>query len=328
MQTWVEGKPAFGPVLDRGVAEAAVDAQSREHGGWWLKGAGWSTVQPTPLWWDDPAATGPSRRSESRAMPAERPARAGPRCRSSGQKIRAIAAPVPARSGSPPITPGRPDARSAKSFRQTRLALTFMCAAVESTAGALGMGVTDEHSLSRAAASRPPCGLAVVDGAAARWPRRQRMEPGVDQSRPGANGGHHRASAQSGLADGTASLCGPGRRRGWVTPCSVRRQAPCRPRRRRGWSTISAIWLRPGPCLDQGMHAAFSVNGVIPGFSQGLQMMARTGIARFCIPAAMGYGAQGSGPIPANSDLVFPGRTDRFTRPAAEIEAMRKGGAP
>lgn len=60
-----------------------------------------------------------------------------------------------------------------------------------------------------------------------------------------------------------------------------------------------------GVVFDQGMRSALSVDGVIPGFSQGVQMLARTGIARFCIPAGLGYGAQASGPIPANSDLVF-----------------------
>lgn len=60
-----------------------------------------------------------------------------------------------------------------------------------------------------------------------------------------------------------------------------------------------------GVVFDQGVRSALAVNGVIPGFSQGLRMMARTGIARFCIPAAMGYGAQAAGPIPANADLVF-----------------------
>ena len=60
-----------------------------------------------------------------------------------------------------------------------------------------------------------------------------------------------------------------------------------------------------GAVFDQGMRSALSVNGVIPGFSEGLQLLARTGIARFCIPAAMGYGARATGPIPANADLVF-----------------------
>jgi FKBP-type peptidyl-prolyl cis-trans isomerase FkpA len=53
-----------------------------------------------------------------------------------------------------------------------------------------------------------------------------------------------------------------------------------------------------GAVFDQGKAAKFPVNGVIPGFSKGLQMLGKGGIARFCIPAAMGYGAQESGPIP------------------------------
>ena len=78
-----------------------------------------------------------------------------------------------------------------------------------------------------------------------------------------------------------------------------------------------------GAVFDQGVKSAFPVNGVIPGFSEGLQMIAKTGIARFCIPAAMGYGDQASGPIPANSDLVFQVELIDFKTPA-ELEAMRQ----
>jgi FKBP-type peptidyl-prolyl cis-trans isomerase FkpA len=60
-----------------------------------------------------------------------------------------------------------------------------------------------------------------------------------------------------------------------------------------------------GVVFDQGQRSPLEVSGVIPGFSQALQMLAKNGIARFCIPAAQGYGAQGAGPIPANADLVF-----------------------
>jgi FKBP-type peptidyl-prolyl cis-trans isomerase FkpA len=81
-----------------------------------------------------------------------------------------------------------------------------------------------------------------------------------------------------------------------------------------------------GAVFDQGMASAFPVNGVIPGFSEGLQMMAKTGVARFCIPAAMGYGAQESGPIPANSDLVFQVELVDY-KTAAEVDALRKAKA-
>jgi len=78
-----------------------------------------------------------------------------------------------------------------------------------------------------------------------------------------------------------------------------------------------------GAVFDQGKGVSFPVNGVIPGFSKGLQMLGKTGIARFCIPAAQGYGAQASGPIPANSDLVFQVELIDY-KTAAEIDAMRK----
>ncbi len=77
-----------------------------------------------------------------------------------------------------------------------------------------------------------------------------------------------------------------------------------------------------GEVFDQGMQAAFPVEGVIPGFSEGLQMMAKSSTWRFCVPAALGYGAQASGPIPANSDLVFQVELVDF-KTAAELEALR-----
>ena len=78
-----------------------------------------------------------------------------------------------------------------------------------------------------------------------------------------------------------------------------------------------------GAVFDQAMQSPLPVDGVIPGFSQGLQMTARAGVVRLCIPAAMGYGAQASGPIPANSDLVFQVELLDF-KTAAELESMRK----
>lgn len=81
-----------------------------------------------------------------------------------------------------------------------------------------------------------------------------------------------------------------------------------------------------GAVFDQGKRSPLPVNGVIPGFSQGLQMLARTGVARFCIPAAMGYGSQASGPIPANSDLVFQVELLDF-KTTAQVESINKAQA-
>ncbi|WP_230480859.1 FKBP-type peptidyl-prolyl cis-trans isomerase [Sphingomonas sp. Leaf21] len=81
-----------------------------------------------------------------------------------------------------------------------------------------------------------------------------------------------------------------------------------------------------GAVFDQAMQTPMPVGEVIPGFSQGLQLIGRGGILRLCIPAALGYGAQESGPIPANSDLVFQVEMLDF-KSAAEIAEMRKAAA-
>jgi FKBP-type peptidyl-prolyl cis-trans isomerase FkpA len=54
-----------------------------------------------------------------------------------------------------------------------------------------------------------------------------------------------------------------------------------------------------------GEPAVFPVQGLIPGFTEGLKMMHKGGKYRLFIPAALGYGAEQAGPIPPNSDLVF-----------------------
>jgi FKBP-type peptidyl-prolyl cis-trans isomerase len=70
-----------------------------------------------------------------------------------------------------------------------------------------------------------------------------------------------------------------------------------------------------GSEFDSGQGAQFPVGGVIPGFAQGLQLMQAGGSYRLCIPAALGYGAAGTGPIPANADLVFEVELLSFTNP-------------
>lgn len=82
-----------------------------------------------------------------------------------------------------------------------------------------------------------------------------------------------------------------------------------------------------GVVFDQGVRAAFPVNGVIDGFSEGLRMMPKASIARFCIPAAMGYGSQNSEAIPANADLVFQVELIDY-KTAAEVEALQNASAP
>jgi FKBP-type peptidyl-prolyl cis-trans isomerase len=71
-----------------------------------------------------------------------------------------------------------------------------------------------------------------------------------------------------------------------------------------------------GKEFDSGEAAKFRVGRVIAGFAQGLQLMQPGGKYRLCIPAALGYGAEGAGDdIPANADLVFEVELLSFTTP-------------
>ena len=66
-----------------------------------------------------------------------------------------------------------------------------------------------------------------------------------------------------------------------------------------------------GKEFDRGENAVMPLQGVIPGFSQGLKQMKVGGKYRLEIPSALAYGSQampgrnGDVAIPANSDLVF-----------------------
>ncbi len=50
---------------------------------------------------------------------------------------------------------------------------------------------------------------------------------------------------------------------------------------------------------------SFGLSQVIPGWTEGLQLMSIGSKARLVIPAELGYGDQDIGSIPANSTLVF-----------------------
>lgn len=57
---------------------------------------------------------------------------------------------------------------------------------------------------------------------------------------------------------------------------------------------------------QRGQPAVFGVSDVIPGWTEGLQLMRPGGKARFTIPPELGYGATGAGGvIPPNAVLVF-----------------------
>ena len=55
-----------------------------------------------------------------------------------------------------------------------------------------------------------------------------------------------------------------------------------------------------------GDPATFAVNGVIPGWTEALQLMNVGGKYRVVLPPELAYGEQGSGPvIGPNATLVF-----------------------
>ncbi len=56
---------------------------------------------------------------------------------------------------------------------------------------------------------------------------------------------------------------------------------------------------------DRGKPATFRVDGVIPGWTEALQLMHPGSKWRLFIPPDLAYGARQAGPIPPNSALIF-----------------------
>ena len=57
--------------------------------------------------------------------------------------------------------------------------------------------------------------------------------------------------------------------------------------------------------VDRGEPAEFGVNQVIQGWQEGIQLMPEGSRFKFYIPYELGYGEQGTGPIPPYATLVF-----------------------
>lgn len=90
--------------------------------------------------------------------------------------------------------------------------------------------------------------------------------------------------------------------------------------------------LLDGTVFDENPQTAMPVDGVVPGFSEGLQKMKKGGKYRLWIPPQLGYGEQAAGPIPANSVLVFDVQLHDF-KSKADIMRMQQmmqqqGGMP
>jgi FKBP-type peptidyl-prolyl cis-trans isomerase len=57
---------------------------------------------------------------------------------------------------------------------------------------------------------------------------------------------------------------------------------------------------------ENGDPVTFALNGVIPGWTEGLQLMSEGSTYMLYLPSQLGYGERGAGPtIPGNSVLIF-----------------------
>ena len=57
--------------------------------------------------------------------------------------------------------------------------------------------------------------------------------------------------------------------------------------------------------IKSGQPATFPLDGVIPGWTEALQLMPQGSKWEIVIPSELAYGAGGQGPIPPSSTLVF-----------------------
>ena len=77
----------------------------------------------------------------------------------------------------------------------------------------------------------------------------------------------------------------------------------------RATSTVSAAYI--GTFMNEKIFDStskpidFGLNGVIQGWTIGLQLIAPGGEIKLIIPSSLGYGQYGRGPIPGGSPLYF-----------------------
>lgn len=68
-------------------------------------------------------------------------------------------------------------------------------------------------------------------------------------------------------------------------------------------------WLDDGKEFDssykRGETISFPLNRVIPGWTEGMQLVGKGGMIELEIPSKLGYGANGQGPIPGGATLHF-----------------------
>lgn len=68
-------------------------------------------------------------------------------------------------------------------------------------------------------------------------------------------------------------------------------------------------WLPGGEVFDsslkRGEPIEFKLSGVVPGWTEGIQLMRPGGKAKLTLPAELGYGDQGKSLIPPKATLIF-----------------------
>ena len=84
-----------------------------------------------------------------------------------------------------------------------------------------------------------------------------------------------------------------------------------------GWTTDGKMF---DSSIQRGQKATFPLNGVIPGWTEGVGLMNVGDKYKFYIPPALGYGEGGTpgGPIGPNQALVFE----------VELLGIQQGEAP
>ncbi|MGF1765093.1 FKBP-type peptidyl-prolyl cis-trans isomerase [Aliivibrio kagoshimensis] len=75
--------------------------------------------------------------------------------------------------------------------------------------------------------------------------------------------------------------------------------------------------------IDRGVPATFPLDRVIPGWTEGVQLMSVGSKFKFVIPAELAYGAQDTPTIPANSTLVFEVELKEINPKAEEAAAVQ-----
>lgn len=91
--------------------------------------------------------------------------------------------------------------------------------------------------------------------------------------------------------------------------------------------------LLDGTVFDENPQAPMPIDGVVPGFSEGLQKMKKGGKYRLWIPPQLGYGDADNGPIPGGSVLVFDVSLHDFKSKAELMQLQQQmmqqqGGMP